>query len=65
MKAGWFMNLVCVVVICILMETWGNVIFNSKDFPMWANTTLSDKNENLCNITELLSTTVADFRWNN
>ncbi|XP_046440679.1 solute carrier family 13 member 5-like [Daphnia pulex] len=66
MKAGWFMNLVCVVVICVLMETWGSVIFNSNEFPAWANTTLTDKNENQCNITELLSTTMADVSiWGN
>nr|CAH0105112.1 unnamed protein product [Daphnia galeata] len=59
MKAGWFMNLVCVIVICVLMETWGNVIFNSKDFPIWANSTM-EKTENVCNITEYFSTTVSD-----
>jgi sodium-dependent dicarboxylate transporter 2/3/5 len=59
MKAGWFMNLVCVIVICVLMETWGNVIFNSKDFPTWANSTM-EKTENTCNMTEYFSTTVSD-----
>lgn len=66
MKAGWFMNLVCVIVICVLMQTWGSVIFNSNEFPAWANTTLTDKNENQCNMTELLSTTMSDVRtWGN
>ena len=36
MKAGWFMNLICVVVICVLMQTWGNVILDVKTFPSWA-----------------------------
>jgi sodium-dependent dicarboxylate transporter 2/3/5 len=41
MKAGWFIKLVCVVVICVTMETWGNVVFGSKHFPIWANVTTS------------------------
>lgn len=39
MKAGWFIKLVCVIVICVTMETWGNVVFGSKHFPEWANVT--------------------------
>lgn len=48
MKAGWFMNLVCVIVICVLMQTWGVVIFDVKTFPDWANTTLTDTTPPLC-----------------
>lgn len=63
MKSGWFMNIVCVIVICVLMETWGDVIFNSKDFPAWANTTIPDTPENLCNVTKFVGGNVYESGW--
>ena len=39
-KAGFFMNIVCVVVISVLMETYGDYMFDIYTFPDWANTTL-------------------------
>lgn len=55
------MNLVCVIVICVLMETWGNVIFNSKDFPSWANVTITDGPENVCNNTKAMGLNAYEF----
>lgn len=57
------MNIVCVIVICVLMETWGDVIFNSKDFPAWANTTIPDTPENLCNVTKFVGGNVYEAGW--
>ena len=30
------MNCICVLVICVLMETYGNYMFNIYEFPEWA-----------------------------
>lgn len=57
------MNIVCVIVICVLMETWGDVIFNSKDFPAWANTNITDTPENLCNVTKFVGGNVYEAGW--
>ena len=57
MKAGWFVKLVCVVVICATMETWGNVVFGSKHFPEWANVTTLGLTDSVtqCPSTQLIS----------
>lgn len=57
MKAGWFVKLVCVIVICVTMETWGNVVFGSKQFPEWANVTTFGLNDSVtrCPSTQLIS----------
>lgn len=35
-KAGFLMNLVCVVVICVMMQFYGDVLFDIYTFPDWA-----------------------------
>ena len=37
-KAGFLMNIICVMVICTLMITYGNFIFDFNTFPEWAMT---------------------------
>ena len=61
MKAGWFMNIVCVIVICVLMETWGRVIFNVKEFPDWAVTPNDTTTDPCLLFTD--STTASSFAW--
>ena len=38
-KAGFLMNIVCVVIICFMMEFYGNALFDIYTFPDWANST--------------------------
>ncbi|CAG0889758.1 unnamed protein product [Cyprideis torosa] len=36
MKSGLFMNIVCVLCVNIMINTWGRVLFDLDDFPDWA-----------------------------
>lgn len=36
MKAGFFMNIICVFTICVLTTSFGSVIFGFNEFPDWA-----------------------------
>ena len=35
-KAGFLMNIICVIVICIMMQTLGSYMFNIYEIPAWA-----------------------------
>ena len=39
MKAGFLMNIFCVIVICVMTETLGVYMFDLYSFPEWANST--------------------------
>ncbi|KAI9557042.1 hypothetical protein GHT06_016839 [Daphnia sinensis] len=36
MKAGFFMNIICVFTICVLTTSFGSLIFGFNEFPDWA-----------------------------
>lgn len=42
MKAGFVMNIVCVIVICCLVASLGNVFFEFDTFPAWAEALLKE-----------------------
>jgi hypothetical protein len=36
MKAGFFMNIICVFSICVLTVSYGTFMFGFHEFPEWA-----------------------------
>lgn len=36
MKAGFFMNIICVFTICLLTVSYGSFMFGFEEFPDWA-----------------------------
>ena len=52
-KAGVFMNLICILVLTLAVNTWGRAYFNFDHFPSWAgNMTSSWKvgNQDPCQV---------------
>ena len=39
---GFFANIICIVVINVMIATWGNFYFNlsDEDYKIWANETM-------------------------
>ena len=64
MKAGFVMNIMCIGVLTLAINTWGNALFNLDSFPEWADGKIvNGNNATAGNFTSHGNDTFSDFTF--